>query len=131
MQHMVEQLTLPVHGMAPVPVGDEREAAWAAYLAQEVRKLCPDPKPVTPATRVTLKLVFLVQPEQMERVSLENLAQPVFDILFKPRYVRTEYASLTGTLFQVGYERIFKLALEKRSVATEVQAGVEITVTWE
>lgn len=131
MQRIIEQLTMPVYGMTPVAAGDEYEAAWGVYVAQEVRKLCPEPKSVVATTTFNVRILFLMHTNQVEQVHLEHLAQPVLDILFQPHFVRTEYTSLTGTLFKVGYERIFKLALEKRHVANEAQAGAEITVTWE
>lgn len=131
MQQTIEQITLPVHGMEPVAAGDADEVQWGEYVAQEVCKLCPEPKRVAATTRFHVRMAFLLHTEAVNQVTVEHLAQPVLDILFQPRFVRTEYASLTGTLFRVGYERVFKLILEKRHVSTIAQAGVDVTVTWE
>jgi len=62
------------------------------------------------------------------RADLDNLAKPMLDTLFQTRNAQVKDLSLTGALFNVDDDRVFKLILEKRLVSTGAEEGVDIKV---
>jgi len=66
----------------------------------------------------------------IEHVDLDNLAKPILDTLFHPRHPQVKDMSLTGALFDVDDDRIFKLNLEKRLVTPDTEEGIDVTIAW-
>jgi len=52
----------------------------------------------------------------------------MLDTLFQTRNAQVKDLSLTGALFNVDDDRVFKLILEKRLVSTGAEEGVDIKV---
>ena len=50
--------------------------------------------------------------------------------LFRSRHAHVEGPALTGALFDVDDDRVFKLTLEKRGVSSLKNEGVDVTITW-
>jgi hypothetical protein len=67
---------------------------------------------------------------RLGQADLDNLAKPQLDTLFLPRNVQVRDSSLTGALFDVDDDRVFRLNMEKRLVSTPADEGVDVTISW-
>ncbi len=129
---MTERVFLQVRGICPVPWGSN-EWDWRRALASEGRRVLADMDPfvVTAVTHFEVVVVFLMNAAHIGRSDLDNLAKPVLDTLFRSRYAQVKDLDLTGALFNVDDDRVFKLTLEKRLVATDADEGIDVSITWE
>jgi Holliday junction resolvase RusA-like endonuclease len=129
---MAEQIRLRVRGMTPIPWGSN-EWAWRQHLAHEgkSKRSGIESSPVSAATRFAVEVIFYMSASRVGRADLDNLAKPVLDTLFRPRYAQVSNLDLTGALFDLDDDRVFMLILEKRLVATEEEQGADVTVSWE
>ena len=66
----------------------------------------------------------------IKHANLDNLAKPVLDTLFESRNAQVQDQNLTGALFDVDDDRVFKLRLEKWLVITGEEEGINITIAW-
>lgn len=76
-------------------------------------------------------MLFFINEASIQRVDLDNLAKPVLDTLFNVRRPQVKDISLTGAMFPVDDDRVFKLTLEKRQVSDDRGEGVQVRVRWE
>jgi Holliday junction resolvase RusA-like endonuclease len=125
----MSQLNFSVNGRRPVPWGcDEWE--WRAAIAQEARKVASELPAVPLNATFSVALVFRMRSERIEHADLDNLAKPVLDTIFLSRHSQVKDPSLAGAMFAMDDDRVFRLSVEKRSVRTVIQEGVDITISW-
>jgi hypothetical protein len=130
---MTEEVKIEVRGVNPVPWGSN-EWAWRKALAdgaREVRAVAWEPLEGQPFPRFSVEVVFWMVGSRLERADLDNLAKPVLDTLFLPRYAQVKDLSLTGALFRLDDDRVFRLTLEKHEVPTVEEAGLDVVIRWE
>ncbi len=126
------QMTVTIRGKKPIAwLNNEWE--WRGVLAEQGRKTREQSahQEVSKTTHFSVEVVFLLNGTNIERVDLDNLAKPLLDTLFRPRRPQVKDLNLTGALFDVDDDRVYKLSLEKRLVASTKDEGVDVTVTWE
>lgn len=125
----MSRITLHVRGI-PKAWGNN-EWKWREAVAQEAR-LSPQnqARAITPTTRLDMVIIFNLLNDRVLRPDLDNLAKPVLDTLFRIRNAQVSDLSLTGALFDVDDDHVFRLTLEKRPVEKETDEGAEITITW-
>lgn len=135
---MPQIVNVSVRGMTPRPCAsneneNRNETKWRRRLADERRcvRAHSQLSTITTATHFSVTIVFLMQKTRIEGVDLDNLAKPVLDTIFCSRYAQVKDLSLTGAIFDVDDDRVFKLDLEKRVVASSADEGVDITIVWE
>ena len=123
------QVTVSVRGEKPIPWGCN-EWDWRKSVAESARAVRPQSaqQQVSSDTRFAVEIVFLMTAAHIGRADLDNLAKPMLDTLFQTRNAQVKDLSLTGALFNVDDDRIFKLILEKRLVSTGAEEGVDIKV---
>lgn len=63
---------------------------------------------VSKTTHFSVEAVFFLKDTNIERVDLDNLAKPLLDTLFRPRRPQVIDLNLTGAVFDVDDDRIYK-----------------------
>ena len=125
------QVTVRIRGKKPIAwLNNEWE--WRGVLAEQARKTRArnERQEVSKTTRFAVEVIFFLNGTNVERVDLDNLAKPVLDTLFRPRRPQVKDLNLTGALFDVDDDRVFKLSLEKKMVSSIKDEGADVTVTW-
>lgn len=127
---MQEEILVHVRGIAPIPWGGGEEA-WRRKLAHEARLVREKNiiQGISASTHFSVDIVFFMAQSHVERADLDNLAKPILDTLFRSRNPQVKDLCLTGALFNVDDDRVFKLTLEKRLVPVSTEEGVEISIT--
>ena len=125
-------ITVFVQGMTPIPWGSN-EWAWRKAIAEQARaeRLQQQLPLVVSTTRFSVAIVFLMTAAHIQRADLDNLAKPVLDTLFLIRNAQVRDMSLTGALFDVDDNCVFKLSLEKKAVPSAQHEGAQVTIAWE
>jgi len=125
-------LRVAVEGMTPIPWGSN-EWAWRKAIAEQARaeRLHQQIVPAVSATRFCVAIVFFMTAAHIQRADLDNLAKPVLDTLFLPRNAQVHDKSLTGALFDVDDDCVFKLSLEKAVVQNAQDEGMQVMISWE
>jgi hypothetical protein len=127
---VVQQLTVRVRGMRPVPWASN-EWAWRRAVADQGRLVRVHASPrITESTRFIVEVTFFLTLPRLGLADLDNLAKPVLDTLFLIRHAQVNDLYLTGALFDADDDRVFKLNLEKRLAPTPADEGVDVTITW-
>ena len=122
-------LTLHVRGIPKAWANNEWE--WRKAVAQEARLSRQNQaKTIASTTYLDMVIIFNLMKDRVLRPDLDNLAKPVLDTLFRIRNAQVSDKSLTGALFDVDDDHVFRLLLEKRSVETVTDEGAEIAITW-
>jgi Holliday junction resolvase RusA-like endonuclease len=118
-------------GEKPVAWGNN-EWDWRRAVADEARthRSEANASEVTAQTRFSVQVRFYVTPGNIKGVDLDNLAKPVLDTVFKSRHSQVKDPYLTGALFDVDDEQVYKLGLEKTNVSLAAEEGAEITIVW-
>jgi hypothetical protein len=120
--------------MTPVPWGSPpNEEKWRRLVAAEARRVRASTAlpPVSTTTHFTVEIAFLLNGTNIERPDLDNLAKPVLDTLFRVRCPQVPDRTLTGALFDVDDDRVFKLTTTKVLVHGKMEEGADIRITWE
>ena len=125
-------LRVVVQGMKPIPWGSN-EWSWRMAIAEQARAERPQQQIVSVAntTRFSVAIVFFMTEAHIQRADLDNLAKPVLDTLFRIRNAQVRDMSLTGALFNVDDDCVYKLSLEKEVVPDAQNEGVQVTISWE
>ena len=128
---MIHQITVSVRGMTPIPWGGG-EMPWRGKLAEEARlaRVKSNVQVISILTHFAVDIVFLMRQPRIEGADLDNLAKPILDTLFRSRNAQVKDLSLTGALFDVDDDRVFKLTLEKKLVSTSTEEGVDINISY-
>lgn len=124
-------IKISVQGEKPVPWGCN-EWDWRRVVAKQARQVRSQIQgTISTNAQFSVALIFLIGEDYIGRTDLDNLAKPVLDTLFQIRNAQVKDPSLTGALFDVDDDQVFKLNLEKRLVSSEEEQGVEISIVWE
>ena len=124
------ELRFVVNGMRPVPWGSN-EWAWRGAIAAEARSAKASAPGALEASGVfEVRLLFRMGSSNIDRADLDNLAKPVLDTVFLSRNAQVKDRTLTGALFDVDDDRVFRLDLEKRLVSSDLEEGVDVCITW-
>jgi len=118
--------------MTPTPWGSS-EWDWRKAIAEQARaeRQHQQIASVDSATRFSVTIVFFMTAAHIQRPDLDNLAKPVLDTLFLPRNAQVHDKSLTGALFDVDDDCVFKLSLEKAVVQNAQDEGMQVMISWE
>jgi len=118
--------------MKPVPWGSN-EWVWRRALAEQGRLVRASAQfpPVLASAHFTVEITFFMSARNIQGADLDNLAKPVLDTLFRSRYPQVKDLNLTGAIFEMDDDRVFRLLLEKRVVSTDAEQGVDIIIAWE
>lgn len=128
---MSSEIIFRVRAHRPTPWGCN-EWQWRAAVAAAAREanaampIVPPP----PGAQFSANLLFHLQLPSFEHADLDNLAKPVLDTIFLSRYAQVADRALTGAVFGVDDDRIVRLVVEKRSVGTSQEEGVDVSVAW-
>lgn len=118
----------------PLPLETVKEWQWRLFLANRTKeKYRRQSSSISEQTEFTVNIVFFLKEQALKKPDLDNLAKPVLDTLFANTnsQVPKEYKPLiTGVLFGVDDNRIYKLVLEKQPASTNADEGADITITW-
>jgi Holliday junction resolvase RusA-like endonuclease len=126
------ELVVTVQGMTPIPWGSN-EWDWRRAIAEQARitrRHYSAPLALSD-TRLSVTIVFFMIESRIQRADLDNLAKPVLDTLFRSRYPQVKDMSLTGALLDTDDNRVFKLCLEKLTVQTASDEGIQATISWD
>ncbi len=127
------EIRLIVRGSKPSPwANGPAEVAWRAALASSARSQWPPGSipEVSDGARFAVEIRFHLTGATAGRADLDNLAKPVLDTIFLPRNVQVKDRSLTGAIFGVDDDRVYRLGLEKIEVPSEEGQGADIVVAW-
>jgi Holliday junction resolvase RusA-like endonuclease len=125
------EIRFPVRDAMPVPWGN-KEWDWRSAVAKEARKHREkvEANPVSGETRFEVDIIFHLTAQAAKRHDVDNLAKPVLDTVFKSRRCQAPGPSLTGALFGVDDDRVFRLTLEKREADQPQDIGIDFAVRW-
>ena len=122
------QISISVRGIKPAPWGNN-EWNWRKAIADAAKEKRIEV--VSSLLNFSVNIVFYLMKTTLDRSDLDNLAKPVLDTLFLPNNPQVKDKALTGALFEIDDNRVFKLSLEKLLVSTNQEEGAEIIVSWE
>ena len=122
---------ISVQRKTPTPWGTKKQWEWRGCLAAQARvfRSHVDQQGI-PEAKFHIKVVFRMTEAHIRHADLDNLAKPVLDTLFQSRNAQAQDKNLTGVLFDVDDDHVFKLRLEKRLVMTDEEEGVDVTIAW-
>jgi Holliday junction resolvase RusA-like endonuclease len=122
------QISISVRGIKPAPWGNN-EWNWRKAIADVARENYKEE--FSSPLEFSVNIVFYLLKSTLDKSDLDNLAKPVLDTLFLPNNPQVKDIALTGSLFKIDDNRVFKLSLEKLLVSTNQEEGAEINVSWE
>jgi Holliday junction resolvase RusA-like endonuclease len=127
------QVVISVREQCPIPWGGN-EWTWRKAVSERARAVRETIEEVLPKeprkTQFSVTLLFLMMPGSIERADLDNLAKPVLDTLFHSRNAQVQDKTLTGAMFDVDDDRVFRLVAAKKSVVGPNDEGIDITIAW-
>ena len=123
------ELKISVKGTPPRPWGSD-EWEWRKAIADHAHEFRPQAVSHSKNSKFTIKIIFWISSSRLGMSDLDNLAKPVLDTLFHSRYAQVKDKTLTGALFDVDDDRVFKLVLEKKLALSNKDEGADITTSW-
>lgn len=123
------ELSFDVKGKRPISWGCN-EWEWRRTVADKVRAVIAQfDEPLT-VTSADVEITFRMTAPYLYKADLDNLAKPILDTLFLPRNPQVKDRLLTGALFSVDDDRVFRLILEKCQVKDPSEEGASISIRW-
>jgi Holliday junction resolvase RusA-like endonuclease len=124
------EFKVTISGHRPVPWGCN-EWEWRKVISDAVKaQKTSNPVLAQKTDQFSVNLVFKIKQERVSRPDLDNLAKPVLDTLFLPFHPQVKDLSITGALFNIDDNAVFRLYVEKIKVTTVAEEGIDIVVTW-
>ena len=124
----VNLISISDRGIKHAPWGNN-EWNWRKAIADAAKEKRIDV--ISSFLNFSVNIVFYLMKTTLDRSDLDNLAKPVLDTLFLPNNPQVKDKALTGALFEIDDNRVFKLSLEKLLVSTNHEEGAEIIISWE
>jgi len=118
---------IKVCGYTPKPWATN-EWEWRREIAKEARKHELYNKEQLVGKVFDVEIIFYFTKENSNKPDLDNLVKPVLDTLFHPRNPQVKDVLLTGALFDVDDDRVFKLKASKKIVTQKSDEGAEINI---